>query len=242
MDRLVHGHELLDGPLDDEAALAGNLRDLARVNRLLGGTGLSQSAIASLVRRAAPDASAVALLDVGTGGADIPAALVERGVAGRRVAATGIDVRPEVVAAARRRLGSASVVLRVADGLHLPFEDGSFDVVHASLVLHHLDREAAVAMLAEMARVARLGIVVNDLERARIHWLGAWLMGHLLTRNPLTRADAPTSVRRAWTWQEALGLVAEAGLRPIAIERGFMRHRYAIAATGLGAERDGRGG
>ena len=49
-----------------------------------------------------------------------------------------------------------------------------------------------------MGRVARLGIVVNDLERGRLGWLGAWLMGHLLTGNRYTRHDAPLSVRRAY--------------------------------------------
>ena len=38
MRRLAGAHELLDGPLDDEAALRGNLRDLGRINRWLGGT------------------------------------------------------------------------------------------------------------------------------------------------------------------------------------------------------------
>ena len=37
MDRRTDATELLDGPLDDPAALAGNLRDLRRVNRWLGG-------------------------------------------------------------------------------------------------------------------------------------------------------------------------------------------------------------
>ena len=41
MQRLTDALELLDGPLDDPATLAGNLRDLGRVNRWLGGVDLS---------------------------------------------------------------------------------------------------------------------------------------------------------------------------------------------------------
>ena len=41
MDRLTGAEELHDGPLDDRPALVGNLRDLARVNRRLGGIDLS---------------------------------------------------------------------------------------------------------------------------------------------------------------------------------------------------------
>ena len=88
--------ELLDGPLDDRRALVGNLRDLARFNRRLGGIRLTASAVDAL----APGRR-LAVLDVGTGGADIPLALIERGRAeGRLVRVTGIDNRPEVLAAA----------------------------------------------------------------------------------------------------------------------------------------------
>ena len=48
MKRLTGVAELLDGPLDDPATLAANLRDLARINRLTGGTRLSERAIAAL--------------------------------------------------------------------------------------------------------------------------------------------------------------------------------------------------
>ena len=48
MDRQIDAVELLDGPLDDPAALAGNLRDLRRINRWLGGARLSADAIDAL--------------------------------------------------------------------------------------------------------------------------------------------------------------------------------------------------
>ena len=50
-----------------------------------------------------------------------------------------------------------------ADGRSLPYSDASFDVAHASLVLHHLEPADVVALLREMNRVSRRGIVVNDL-------------------------------------------------------------------------------
>ena len=62
--------------------------------------------------------------------------------------------------------------------------------------------DEAVRLLREMARVARLGVVVNDLDRSRLGWVGAWLLGHLLTGNRYTRHDAPLSVRRAYRADE----------------------------------------
>jgi hypothetical protein len=237
MRRLAGAHELLDGPLDDAGALAGNLRDLRRINALLGGTTLSLHALVGFAGRnghAGRDAPPLRILDVGTGGADIPAAVRRRWP---RTAPTPLfvaaDSRPEVLAAARLvnpGLDGEGIQLVVADGRALPWPDGAFDVAHASLVLHHLDPPDGIVFLQELARVAR-GVVVNDLDRAGVHWLGAWLIGHLLTRNPLTRHDAPLSVSRAYTVAEMSDLLRRAGLRPIAVRRGFLRHRYAISAV-----------
>jgi ubiquinone/menaquinone biosynthesis C-methylase UbiE len=237
VDRLMNAEELLDGPLDDPAALAGNLRDLRRLNRALGGVRISRLAVDRLLS-AAPthlDARTTSILDVGTGGADIPVALLaDARRRGRQLEVVATDVRPEVLDAARAARPALAHVpglaLDVADGRSLPHPDRSFDIAHASLVVHHLPPEEAVTLLAEMARVARLGIVVNDLDRGRRHWLGALLVGHLLTRNRYTRRDAPLSVRRAYTPAEMRELLARAGLRPVGQFGGFVGHRYAIAA------------
>jgi ubiquinone/menaquinone biosynthesis C-methylase UbiE len=233
MDRLTDGIELLDGPLDDPDALAGNLRDLRWINRRLGGVELSASAIDAL----AAHRPELTLLDVGTGGADIPLALLQAADRrGRRLAVMGIDNRPEVVTVARLAAEAASVSLerleiQVADGRAIPFPDRSYDVAHASLLLHHLAPDDAVALLAEMGRVARLGVVVNDLDRGWLAWLGAWLFGHLLTGNRYTRHDAPLSVRRAYRADEAADLLRAAGLVPVLTVHTAVGQRYAIAAV-----------
>jgi ubiquinone/menaquinone biosynthesis C-methylase UbiE len=231
MERLTDAVELLDGPLDDPAVLAGNLRDLGRINRRLGGVDLSSVAIDAL----AAHRDELTMLDVGTGGADIPVALIERARRHRRrLRVVGIDARPEVLAAAVLANPAITAIddleLHVGDGRALRYPDRSYDIAHTSMVIHHLDVDDAVAVLTEMGRVARLGVVVNELQRSRIGWLGAWLIGHLLTRNRLTRHDAPLSVRRAYRPTEMVAMLRSAGLIPVRTVRGAFGQRYAIAA------------
>lgn len=240
MRRLADAPELLDGPLTDERVLDGNLRDLARVNRHFGGTSLSIRALRALITqgRSIPASwngrdGDIRILDVGTGAADIPLAFVRARGPWRTIRVTAVDSREEVIAAAPRvsptlRAGP-EVELAVADGEALAYADGEFDVAHASLVLHHLEPAAAVRFLRELSRVARVGVVVNDLARGTLPWLGAWLVLHAITRNPYTLHDGPLSVRRSYTLAEARRLLADAGMRPICELQAIAGHRWALA-------------
>jgi len=235
--RRLAAHEHLDGDLSDMATLDGNLRDLARINRWFGGARLSIEMTRRMVEGLPPAArpDVLHVLDVGTGGADIPLALTRAGGPWRQVHVTATDSRPEILEAAVRVTpglrGTPSVELAGADGRSLPYPDQAFDVAHASLVLHHLSHEDAVAFLTELGRVARLGVVINDLARSRIGWIGAWLILHSITRNAWTRHDGVLSVRRAWTLGEARALVRESGLEPVHTAVGFAGHRWAIGAV-----------
>lgn len=229
MDRLIGVEELLDGPLDDRPALEANLRDLTRINRLTGGAGLSVRAVRELL----PAGGTV--LDVGTGAVDIPVRLLAD-ARRRRVplAVTASDSRQEVLEAAlavRPALADLpGLTLGTADGRRLPWPDGSFDVAHASLVIHHLDDDDALALLRELRRVSRVGIVVNDLARGRWFWIGGWLVTHTVATSRYTRHDGLLSIRRAYSRPETEGLIRETGAVPLRTFTGFAGHRYAILA------------
>ncbi|MGW4482982.1 class I SAM-dependent methyltransferase [Amycolatopsis sp. NPDC004368] len=98
----------------------------------------------------AGDVAGRSILDAGCGSGPLSAALRDRGAT-----VTGIDASAGMLEQARLRLGS-SVDLRVVDLADpLPFADGSFDDVVASLVLHYLEDWGPT--LAEFRRVLRPG-------------------------------------------------------------------------------------
>ncbi len=196
--------ELLDSGRLSMEEVEQNLVDLARLNGLPGGTRASIGAI----RRLAGATSDVRILDAGTGRADMPAAFVRHGW--RTV---GLDVNPDVLLVARRVTAHQPAIEIVeGDVRRLPFADDTFDVAHCSLLVHHLDPDDAVIGLRELARVARLGVVVNDLRRGTLPRAATWLTVHALGRSPVTRQDGMTSARRAYTLDELDGLLASAGL------------------------------
>ena len=98
----------------------------------------------------AGDVAGRRILDAGCGSGPLSAALRDRGAV-----VTGIDASARMVALARRRLGD-DVALHVVDLRdRLPFADGAFDDVVASLVLHYLEDWGPT--LAELRRVLRPG-------------------------------------------------------------------------------------
>ncbi|MEU5002276.1 class I SAM-dependent methyltransferase [Streptomyces sp. NPDC021622] len=98
----------------------------------------------------AGDVAGRRILDAGCGSGPLSAALRDRGAV-----VTGIDVSAGTLALARRRLGDDADLHVVDLRDRLPFEDGAFDDVVASLVLHYLEDWGLTP--AELRRVLRPG-------------------------------------------------------------------------------------
>jgi ubiquinone/menaquinone biosynthesis C-methylase UbiE len=145
------------------------------------------------------------VLDVAAGGTDLAAILRPLG---RQFDVTALDINPLMAEYAKRR-GHASDTV-VGSALDLPYPDRSFDIVHVSLFLHHCTDAQVVSLLQQGLRIARLGIVVNDLQRHTLALSGITLLTTLFSRSPIVRNDAPASVRRAFTRREIHDLLSRA--------------------------------
>jgi len=195
--------ELLDSGRLSMPEVESNLADLARLNGLPGGTGVSITGVMQLMG----SGNAPRILDVGTGRGDMPLAFAAQGW--EVVAA---DTNPDVLAVARRELARTSIEVVEADVRNLPFADDAFDVSHASLLVHHLAPSEVVAALRELARVATRGVVINDLRRGILPLLATAVSVAVVGRSRVTRSDGLASARRAYTLAELDRMLAEAGL------------------------------
>ena len=220
--RRAHAEELLDQPSHDMAELDQSLGHVASVNRWLGGV----SAITSHVKQLLSRRASVRLLDVATGSADIPVQIVQwarRHDYAVHVVAT--DIHPQMLEiAARRCRDFPEIRVENADALALPYDDGSFDASMLSLALHHFDGANQLRVLQEMARVSRDLVLVNDLERTTLNYLGARLLAATYWRgNRLTRHDGPLSVLRSFTRDELRAIGRAAGLGDNVVRHFFQR-------------------
>ena len=224
--------ELMDLRGNSAKLLAGDLRNLRILNRYLNGSRSVVMALNHVLRRA--PLQRVSLLDVGTGSADIPAAVLarlrRRGVGGKIV---GLEADPTTARiAAQRSANLSDIDIIQADAGAPPFSPGSFDFVVASQFLHHFSEAKINELLKQWAKLARRGIVISDLVRHPVAYHGIRLLTQLATRNVMTLTDAPLSVRRAFTFKEWRALLRQADIGPVEMFSVFPFRMAAVVSLG----------
>lgn len=214
--------ELLDLDEAPFEEVRDSLQDVRRVNRYLSGYRVLLHHIGRFLDR--HDSSRpLHILDAATGSADQPLEVVRyarrRGIP---IKITAIDINRKMIRFAREEARSFPEIRFVqCDVLNMPFRPESFDVVINSLSLHHFSREHAVVMLESFSRLARRGVIINDLHRSRVAYVSIYILTRLLTQNRLTRYDAPVSVMNAFTPAEMQALAQEAGWERFEVHRHF---------------------
>ena len=210
--------EMMDDLTITDERLTKSLEQLQTVNRFLGGFSAVFEALLPYMQL--NQERPVRILDVGCGIGDIPAFLLqETGIRRWDVEFTLIDLNPATVSYAKAHLASAldtsvrdRVTLAVADASRLPFPPGAFDIVMASMFLHHFAGKQATQIVREMGRVARDGVIINDLHRDELAYFGIKALTHILPATEMVRNDAPLSVARGFTRPELYRIGRKAGL------------------------------
>jgi 2-polyprenyl-3-methyl-5-hydroxy-6-metoxy-1,4-benzoquinol methylase len=210
LSRRVHRSEIMEDPSIPQEEFSRALDELETINRLLGGHSTSLSGVAALLP---PGVRRFSLLDIGTGGGDFPRRLVawakDRGIVAE---VKGIDLLPAAIEHARRRSGGFPEIGFAREDLLALQGEEEFDIVHAALLLHHLDDVGAREALRRMNALARWGIVVNDLRRHALAWYPIRGLTRLFSASRIIRNDAPLSVERAFLRGELEALAGAAGL------------------------------
>jgi 2-polyprenyl-3-methyl-5-hydroxy-6-metoxy-1,4-benzoquinol methylase len=237
--------ELMDDPGLPEAEHLKALTALRRINALsftAAGLAREVAALAAAgVTDRVPDCLTVrgytvrdfTVVDVACGGGDVTLDLAARLARSPsvppRVHVIGIDVSPRAVSRARSLAEDSFPAGQAGRSGAVSTEFTEHDIVAAgcppcdvavsSLFLHHLEDDAAVAVLRSMAAAARMGIVISDLVRSGLGLALAVLGTTVLSGSRVARVDGPRSVRAARTPAEYRRLLDSAGLTTARIRR-----------------------
>jgi 2-polyprenyl-3-methyl-5-hydroxy-6-metoxy-1,4-benzoquinol methylase len=206
----------MDDPGLDPAEHTRALVGLSRLNRL---SGSAEVLWPSIRECAARSQRALRILDVATGGGDVPARLAEKAArSGVALDLFGCDKSATAVACAQEKCPTGRFFA------HDMFNDclkESYDIIMCSLFLHHLNADQSLQLFKRMKEAASQLVLVNDLDRSRFAFVAVWAGCHLVTRSRIVRFDGPASVRSAFTAAEAKDLAERAGLTGASVRKQF---------------------
>jgi len=199
----------------------GCLVELRRINEWLGdANALRDSLLNEIGRLGLPSFS---VLDVGAGSGELlrVAAKWARETK-RRASLVGLELNERSAQAILDESDAFPEISSVrGNGFVLPFPDRAFDFAIQSLTLHHFDDAGAAGIVREMARVARRGIFVIDLERSRVAYCFYTTVARLFLHNRLIREDGALSILRSFKPDELQQLAQRAGLKSAIVKRHF---------------------
>ena len=196
---------------DERVDLA--LRELRLINYFLGGNNGSKRGVSKMISNLPDDK--IYLLDAGSGSSDVLDDLKKKY---KSVKVISLDRNKRVCNFLKRNNNFKPMVV-CADAFNLPFKDKSVDIIHTSLFLHHFDSSSLNSVLTKFNKVAKYGIVINDLQRSLLAFLGIKILTMLFSRSELVKSDAPVSVRKGFIKSELIDLLKEVHFPNCEIEK-----------------------
>ncbi|MBM7026620.1 class I SAM-dependent methyltransferase [Clavibacter zhangzhiyongii] len=201
--------ELMDDPDCDPVSLERTYARFALVNRVVAGwRGVYRSRIRPLLSASRE----TSLVDLGSGGGDVPLALARWARRdGLRLRVVGLDPDPRAAAFTRSLPADPDVEFLRASSADLVADGRRFDLVTSNHVLHHLDEAAFDGLLADSAALAPRAIH-SDIARGRLAYAAYGPLSRLVADGSFVHVDGLRSIRRSWTSVE-LALRVPAGWR-----------------------------
>lgn len=184
------------------------LKELEVINKYLGGNNISRTGIKKLLSRT----NNLRILDLGGGSSDNFNYLKSK-----PVKIFNIDLNPRACVFAKKNKKMLDVVC--ADALCLPLKPRKIEIAHASLFLHHFTESEIINLLNSIKQICTAGIVINDLRRSVLAFLGIKILTALFSKSEMVKNDGPLSVKRGFLKYELESILNKCGFAKYEIHR-----------------------
>lgn len=204
----LEARELMDEPGADPILLRRTVEQFGGINELISGAARRFSSLFFPLMERGRE---YRLIDIGSGGCDIPMDLVRRARRrGLRLSVLALDRDERLVGWAREATADyPEIEVRRADAADLE-SFGPADFVMSNHLLHHLSRREIGSLLVAADHIAGLGFILDDLLRSPWSWLGYSIYAGLFARDSFALYDGRLSIRRGFRRAELEEILAEA--------------------------------
>jgi predicted nicotinamide N-methyase len=97
------------------------------------------------------------------------------------------------------------------------FQDQKFDIVLATLFMHHFTEEQLVTLFSNLKRQTTT-IVINDIHRHPLAYYSIKLLTRSFSQSAMVKFDAPLSVLKAFTKSELKKILQRAGIEDFCLK------------------------
>ena len=184
------------------------LHELKIINKYLGGISTTKSALNYFIRF---KNQKLKVLDIGSGSSDN---LIAAKNQFPQLQILSLDKNLRALSKSKNSLKKIN-----SDAFYLPVKNGSCDIVHAALFLHHFTEDKIQKLLNEFLRISKIGIAINDLQRSFLALWGIKILTVLFSKSKMVKNDGPLSVKRGFTKPELLKILLNAGATNFIIKR-----------------------
>ena len=205
--------------LMDDFSIGGDLlRDtldkLENINRWLGGNLMTVKALKKVLKNH-PKEQELTIADIGCGHGDILRDVAKFGRKnGYKMKLIGMDANPTAIAYANELSTEFSELsFKTEDIFSEAFKNRKFDVVLATLFLHHFKEAQLVSFLGNTLKQTKIGIVVNDLHRHKLAYYLFMLLSVFIKNNMIIE-DGLTSVLRGFKRNELAHISKKLKVKP----------------------------
>lgn len=189
--------------LDDFSLEGDELRDaldkIASINQWLGGNKVTLDGIKQLLK-GQPKENSISILDVGCGNGDMCRAIAELGKKeGITFTILGVDANAYAVNHAKACSEAyPNISYRAINVFETEFASLTYDIAVCTLTLHHFPDQEIVQLMDLLTSRARLGVVINDLQRSALAYRLFQLICFVFQLNNLSKEDGLTSILRGF--------------------------------------------
>jgi len=203
--------ELLDRDDIPFEAIQQNMKELDRINTLLGGHDITIAGL-KYVLDYANTKWPVRICEIGCGGGDNLRVIRDWCRQHQiEVELMGVDINPHCINFAKSRKENKGIEFLCSDYQLATFKQAPH-IIFSSLFGHHLNQEQFVQMLQWCNANALVGHFINDLQRHPLAYHSIKILTSTFSNSYLVKNDAPLSVLRGFSKEELEMMFIEAGI------------------------------
>lgn len=206
--------EIMDDLACSGEVVSQTLRELDFINRWLGNE-ITVKGIENLLSIKTHHNKIIRVADIGCGSGDMLKLFLP--ILKRKfdsVALLGIDANPNIISYATVNCKSfQEITFKTENIFSDTFQQENYDLVTATLFLHHFTSEELIKFLRALKQQVRIGIVINDLHRHAFAYYSIKVLTAIFSKSSMVKFDAPLSVLRGFKRKEWVSILEKAGIK-----------------------------